>query len=89
MDMRQMVSLESYILDFDILQNKVEISKKQALLFFVGGLEIKIKNLVKMFKPETLEQAYKISRLQTNTFFSTQSNYRNLPTSTYNTPKHP
>lgn len=41
--MRQMVSLESYIQDFDILQNKAEISKKQALLFFVGRLEIKIK----------------------------------------------
>ncbi|KAJ6862568.1 hypothetical protein NC652_039424 [Populus alba x Populus x berolinensis] len=32
--------LEGYIRDFDMLWNRAQISKKQALVFFLGGLEI-------------------------------------------------
>jgi hypothetical protein len=38
-----------------------------ALIFFLGGLETEIKNLVKMFEPKSLKQAYNLSRLQENT----------------------
>lgn len=61
MDLRQVKSLEAYIQDFDILQNKADISEKQAFMFFMGGLEIEIKNLVKMFEPKALKQAYNLA----------------------------
>ena len=34
---------------------------------FLGGLEINIKNLVKMFEPKSLKQAYNLARLHNNT----------------------
>jgi hypothetical protein len=45
MDLRQTGNLEVYIQDFDILWNKAEINEKQVMIFFIGGLEIKINNL--------------------------------------------
>jgi len=59
--------LETYIKDFDILWNRSEISEKNALVFFIRGLEVEVKNLIKMFEPKTLEQAYTFARLQDNT----------------------
>ena len=61
MDLIQIGTLETYIQDFDILWNTVEILKKQSLMFFIGGLEIQIKNLVKMFEPKALKQAYNLA----------------------------
>jgi len=43
------------------------MTERQALVFFLGGLEVKIKNMVKMFEPKTLYQAYNLARLQENT----------------------
>jgi hypothetical protein len=37
------------------------------IIIFIGGLEIEIKNLVKMFDPKVLKQAYNLARLQDNT----------------------
>jgi len=37
-----------------------------ASVFFLGGLGVEIKNLVKMFQPKALYQAYNLARLQTN-----------------------
>jgi hypothetical protein len=45
MDLRQTGNLEVYIQDFDSLWNKAEINEKQVMIFFIGGLEIKINNL--------------------------------------------
>jgi hypothetical protein len=67
MELKQRGELEEYIQDFDILWNKAEVSEKQALVIFLGGLETKIKNTVKMFEPKTLRHAYNLSRLQSNT----------------------
>lgn len=58
-----MEDLKGYIRDFDILWNRVEITKKQALIFFLGGLEMKVKNLVEMFEPNTLNQPYNLACL--------------------------
>jgi hypothetical protein len=55
--------LEEYIQEFDILWNKAEMSEKQALVIFLGGLELEIKNTVKMFEPKTLKHAYNLARL--------------------------
>uniref|UniRef100_A0A6N2MPH0 Ty3 transposon capsid-like protein domain-containing protein n=1 Tax=Salix viminalis TaxID=40686 RepID=A0A6N2MPH0_SALVM len=59
--------LELYIKDFDELWNRAHISERQALMFFLGGLEFEIKNLVKMFEPKSLKQAYNLARLHNNT----------------------
>lgn len=67
MELRQTGSLETYIQDFDILWNKADIGEKQEMVFFIRGLEIEIKNPVKMFDPKALKQAYNLARLQNNT----------------------
>lgn len=45
-DMRQVGSLKSYIQDSDILWIRVEIYEKEALVLFIRGLKVEIKNLV-------------------------------------------
>jgi hypothetical protein len=67
MELKQQGELEEYIQEFDILWNKAEMSEKQALVIFLGGLELEIKNTVKMFEPKTLKHAYNLARLQANT----------------------
>jgi hypothetical protein len=37
------------------------------LVIFLGGMELEIKNTVKMFEPKTLKHAYNLARLQANT----------------------
>jgi hypothetical protein len=43
MELKQLRDLEEYIQDFDILWNKAKISEKQALVIFLGGLELELK----------------------------------------------
>jgi hypothetical protein len=74
MELRQHGDLEEYIQDFDILWNKAEINEKQALVIFLGGMELEIKNTVKMFDPKTLKHAFNLARLQANTL-----SYRKSP----------
>jgi hypothetical protein len=38
------------------------------MVFFIRGLEVEIKNPVKMFEPKTVKQAYNLVFLQDNTF---------------------
>lgn len=64
---KQAGDLEVYIKEFDMLWNRAQVTEKQALVFFLGGLETEIKNLVKMFEPKSLKQAYNLSRLHDNT----------------------
>jgi len=63
--LKQEDDLKAYIQDFD-MWNRDEINKKQALVFFLGGLEVEIKNLVKMFALKALYQAYNLAGLQEN-----------------------
>ena len=46
-DLKQEADLETYIRDFDIIWNRAEIDERYTLIFFLGGHEIEIKNLVK------------------------------------------
>ena len=66
-DLKQKADLETYIQEFDILWNRAKMTERQALVFFLEGLEVEIKNMVKMFEPKTLYQAYNLARLQENT----------------------
>jgi len=54
-----------------------------ALIFFLGGLETEIKNLVKMFEPKSLKQAYNLSRCK-----KTLTSIRNFRNSQPNTPPY-
>jgi hypothetical protein len=63
--LKQEDDLKAYIQDFD-MWNRDEINKKQALVFFLGGLEVEIKNLVKIFALKALYQAYNLAGLQEN-----------------------
>jgi hypothetical protein len=72
-DLKQVGTLENYIHDFDILWNKAGIGEKQALVIFLGGLELEIKNTVKMFEPKDLRQAYNLARLHANTLAHIQN----------------
>ena len=51
-ELRQFGGLKTYIQDFDILKNRAEISEKQALVFFIGGLKIEIKNPSPLSRPK-------------------------------------
>nr|TKR98087.1 hypothetical protein D5086_0000206350 [Populus alba] len=66
-ELKQKNDLETYIKDFDILWNRSEISEKNAFVFFIGGLDIEVKNMIKMFEPKSLKQAYTLARLHDNT----------------------
>lgn len=77
MELKQLEDLKGYIQDFDILWNKAKISKKQALVIFLGGLEKEIKNTVKISESKTLKHAYTLARLQDNTL-----TYKNSPSFT-------
>lgn len=57
MELRQVGNLETYIQNFDILWNRAEVNEKSALVFFIRGLGVEIKNL-----------AYNLAKLQQNTF---------------------
>ncbi|XP_076894434.1 uncharacterized protein LOC143628920 [Bidens hawaiensis] len=57
--------LHDYNSGFDRLLNKVTISEPYAVSLYVKGLKPRIKGPVKMFKPQTLHEAYGLARLQT------------------------
>jgi hypothetical protein len=67
-ELKQKNDLETYIKDFHIVWNRSEISEKNTLVFFIGVLEVEVKNLIKMFEPKSLKQAHTLARLHDNTF---------------------
>ena len=67
-ELKQKNDLETYIKDFHIVWNRSEISEKNTLVFFIGVLEVEVKNLIKMFEPKSLKEAYTLARLHDNTF---------------------
>ncbi|GKD42640.1 reverse transcriptase [Tanacetum coccineum] len=56
--------VQVYIDAFDVLMTKVEVPESQAVSFFLGGLDKDIEMSVRMFKPQTLADAYCLSKLQ-------------------------
>lgn len=53
---KEVGNLETCIQNFDILWNRAEVNEKSALVFFIRGLGVEIKNL-----------AYNLAKLQQNT----------------------
>ncbi|GJW73773.1 putative mitochondrial protein [Tanacetum coccineum] len=56
--------VQLYIDAFDVIMTKVEIPEAQAVSFFLGGLDKEIEITVRMFKPQSLVDAYCLSKLQ-------------------------
>ena len=56
--------LQTYNNSFDALLNKVTLSETQAVSLYLKGLKLEIKGPVKMFKPQTLHEAYGLARIQ-------------------------
>lgn len=44
-----------------------KVFEKNAMMFFVRGMEVEVKNLVKMFESKYLKQAYTLVRLHDKT----------------------
>jgi hypothetical protein len=86
-DLKQVGTLEDYIHDFDVLWNKTGIGERQALVIFLGGLELEIKNTVKIFEPKDLRQAFNLARLQANTLTHRQ-NLGYIPKHSLSTTSH-
>ncbi|GKC98876.1 retrotransposon-related protein [Tanacetum coccineum] len=56
--------VQVYIDAFDVLMTKVEVHESQAVSFCLGGLDKDIEMSVRIFKPQSLADAYCLSKLQ-------------------------
>lgn len=63
-NLKQDISVEAYQDSYEVLINKVDLTKQQAISIYIGGLKPEIGMMVKMFNPKSLEDVYKLARLQ-------------------------
>ncbi|GKD46189.1 retrotransposable element Tf2 [Tanacetum coccineum] len=56
--------VQVYIDAFDLIMTKVDVPESQPISFFLGGLDKEIEMNVRMFKPQSLADAYCLSKLQ-------------------------
>ncbi|GKV50520.1 hypothetical protein SLEP1_g57222 [Rubroshorea leprosula] len=62
--LKQTGTVEEFQEQFDTLFPRTGINEKQAVSFFLSGLRREIEISVRMFKPQTLYDAYALARLQ-------------------------
>ncbi|KAF2301132.1 hypothetical protein GH714_020360 [Hevea brasiliensis] len=72
-NLKQTHGLEEYLDTFDALYPKAGVREDQALSFFLSGLIDELQMPVKMFKPQTLAEAYALAKLQERTVAAIQS----------------
>ena len=70
MKLKQVGTVEQYQESFDALLNRVELSANHAISCFLGGLCEEIQSAVRMFKPQTIHDAYCLAKLQEATLVS-------------------
>ncbi|KAF2308260.1 hypothetical protein GH714_039597 [Hevea brasiliensis] len=63
-NLKQVQILQEYLDAFYALYPKTGIREDQALSFFLSGLNDELKMPVRMFKPQTLVEAYALAKLQ-------------------------
>ena len=68
--LRQVGTVEQYQESFGSLLNRVDLPPLHALCCFLSGLNEEIQNAVRMFKPNTLYDAYCLAKLQEATLAS-------------------
>jgi len=64
MKLKQQGSVEQYQESFDALLNRVELPINHAVSCFLSGFCDEIQNAVRMFKPQTIHDAYYLAKLQ-------------------------
>lgn len=70
MKLKQTGTVEAYQESFDALLNRVDLTEKQAISCFLSGLTDEVQNSVRMFKPQSLHDAYCLAKLQEATLVS-------------------
>ncbi|XP_071695748.1 uncharacterized protein [Rutidosis leptorrhynchoides] len=85
--LKQTASIQEYQDAFEDLLNKVDITEKQAISMYLGGLKKEIELPVRMFKPNSLEDTFCLAKLQEDTIEATKKKVTPIlptPRSTYN-----
>ena len=62
--LKQTGTLQQYLMAFDALMDKAQLSEEQALSCFLAGLKHELEMVVRMFNPKKLQDAYSLARLQ-------------------------
>ena len=70
MKLRELGAVEQYQESFDALLNRVELPANHTISCFLSGLCKEIQNIVRMFKPQTIHDAYCLAKLQEATLNS-------------------
>lgn len=86
----QVGSLQSYLDEFDALLSKVDLTESQAVSHFLGGLKHEVELSVRLFRTATLQDAYRLARVQDllwNSKHPTQNTYTTKPHS-YSKPSY-
>ncbi|XP_071725748.1 uncharacterized protein [Rutidosis leptorrhynchoides] len=63
-NLRHTNSLQTYNDEFEVLLNKVDITEKQSISWYLAGLQKEIEMPVRMFNPKSLEDAMSLARMQ-------------------------
>jgi len=83
MKLKQTGSVEVYQENFDSLLSRVDLATPQAISCFLSGLTEEVQNAVRMFKPQTLHDAYCLAKLQEATVQSMARKTRPLSERTW------
>ena len=62
--LKQTGTLQEYLMAFDALMDKAQLSEEQALSCFLAGLKHELEMVVRMFNPKKLQEAYSLAKLQ-------------------------
>ncbi|GKB90530.1 putative mitochondrial protein [Tanacetum coccineum] len=62
--LKQTGSVQQYINAYERLLCRVELQDQQSMSFFIAGLQSEIKLVVRMFKPKSLAELYRLCKLQ-------------------------
>ncbi|KAH7692048.1 Retrotransposon gag domain-containing protein [Dioscorea alata] len=63
-DLRQTGSVHNYLIKFEELLNKIDLSDDHILSFFMCGLKEEIKDTIRLFRPANLQEAISLARIQ-------------------------
>ena len=83
-NLKQTASVQSYQDLFEGLLNKVELTQKQAISMFLGGLKDEVFMPIRMFSLTSLADVFSMARLQESTNVVMKSRY--APSTSYSRP---
>lgn len=63
MRLRQKHSVSEYHEEFDLIINRLSLSKEYVLSCFLGGLKSEVQMMVRMFQPSTTRQTFALARM--------------------------